>query len=290
MPTLAKASRTRPSSKAEGRPVSASEGLPAIDVPGTPDKGGVQSIERAFAILTEIAEQDGINLTDLAKRVGLHNSTAFHIVRTMLELGMVRQDRDTKKYYLGRAIFFLAAGASTEVQLSMAAMPHLEALAAATGESSHLAIRSGQEAKLTTKVAGSGAFQMVERAGGIRPLHCTAIGKVLLAFAPDDLFEALAKAAPFESFTSKTISEAEQLREEIRRVRETGIGYDDGEFDLEVRCVAAAVRDFRGEVVAAIGISGPIWRINLQRLTELSQQVRETAALVSAELGYRAGA
>ena len=255
------------------------------------ERAGIQSIERAFAILEEVARQrDGIGLAELAKRVGLHSSTTFHLVRTMVQLGYVSQPKDSKKYRIGRRLFTLAAAALDEVELVNIATPILEKLTTETGESSHFAIRSGDEIVVVAKTAGSGMFQLVDRSGAVRPAHATALGKVLLAaLTPAELARDLA-GRELRSFTAKTIVEREPLERELDEVRRKGIAYDDGEFDPEVRCVAVPVRDFAGRVIGAIGISGPIWRLSLQALQDKSVSVREAAAGLSAELGARAGA
>jgi DNA-binding IclR family transcriptional regulator len=255
----------------------------------TRERSGVQSIERAFSILTQIAQQpDGINLAELSKSVGLHTSTTFHLVRTMAELGAVRQDRSTKRYHLGRMIFGLAASSSREVDLVAAATPFIERLARETGESSHIGLRSGDEVVIAGRVAGTGAFQLVERAGAFRPSHCTALGKVLLAALPEVQLVAYLERADLKPSTPKSITDKERLRAEVEDVRKAKVGYDDAEFDEEVRCVAAPVYDYSGQVVAAIGLSGPIWRMNLQRVELTTQRVRELAAELSEELGHSA--
>ena len=255
------------------------------------ERAGIQSIERAFAILEEVARhRDGIGLAELAKRVGLHSSTTFHLVRTMVQLGYVNQPKDSKKYRIGRRMFTLAAGALDEIELVNIATPILEKLTLDTGESSHFAIRSGEDIVVVAKTAGSGMFQLVDRSGALRPGHATALGKVLLAAleAPD--LERFLDAHELRAFTPKTIIEREPLVRELDEVRRRGIAYDDGEFDPEVRCVAVPVRDFAGRVSGAIGISGPIWRLSLQALQDKSASVREAAASLSAELGARAAA
>jgi IclR family transcriptional regulator, KDG regulon repressor len=255
---------------------------------GGRERSGVQSLERAFAILEEVVRHpDGISLAELSRRVGLHNSTTFHLVKTMVALGYIRQPQDTKRYHVGRRVFGLAASAREDIDLVTVATPILEELARATGESSHLAIRSGDEVVVAVRIAGTGAFQLQERHGGVRPAHCTALGKVLLAALREEQLDRFLEGRRLEAFTSKTITEVERLREEIDRVRAAGIAYDDSEFNAEVRCVAVPVRDFTGEAIAAIGISGPVWRLNLQALQKLSAQVVEAAERLSVELGGR---
>jgi DNA-binding IclR family transcriptional regulator len=264
--------------------------LPPEDKIPNPDKerGGVQSIARAFAIAEEIARnREGIGLAELSKRVGLHNSTTFHLVKTMVQLGYVSQLADSRKYRIGRRMFTLAAGALDEIELVSVATPVLEKLTGETGEYSHFAIRSGEQVVVVAKTAGTGIFQLVDRTGAVRPAHATALGKVLLAaLAPAQLARYM-ETCDLHPFTAKTIVERESLLREIEEVRRKGLAFDDGEFDAEARCVAVPVRDFTGRVAGAIGMSGPMWRLSLQALQEKSKYVREAAVALSAELGFQ---
>jgi IclR family transcriptional regulator, KDG regulon repressor len=249
------------------------------------DQGGVQSIERAFAILEEVARhRAGIRLGDLSKRVGLHNSTTFHLVKTMVLLGYLRQMPD-KLYRVGRPLFKLAAGALDEVEMVALATPVLDDLSAATQESCHFAVRSGREVIVLARTAGSGPFQLTERAGVVRPAHCTALGKILLAAMGDGQLAKFFEHAALEPFTDKTITDAAELTRQIEEVRRSGVAYDDGEFNAEVRCAAVPVYGFTGQVQGAIGISGPIWRLSIQLLKEKSKLVRNAAASLSKEFG-----
>lgn len=253
------------------------------------ERGGVQSIERAFAIAEEVARnREGIGLAELSKRVGLHNSTTFHLVKTMVQLGYVSQLADSRKYRIGRRMFTLAAGAMDEIELVSVATPVLEKLTAATGEYSHFAIRSGEQIVVVAKTAGTGIFQMVDRTGAVRPAHATALGKVLLAALSPSQLERYLASCELHKFTAKTISEKDALLREIEEVRRKGLAFDDGEFDPEARCVAVPVRDFTGRVAGAIGMSGPMWRLSLQALQEKSKYVRNAAVELSAELGFQA--
>ena len=256
-----------------------------VEVPK--ERGGIQSLERAFAILEEVARnREGINLVDLSKAVGLHNSTTFHLVKTMVQLGYVSQVRDSKRYRIGSRLFTLATGALEENALLALATPVLETLTRETGEAGHFAIRSGNDIVVIARTAGSGLLQMVDRRGAQRPAHATALGKVLLAALSDAQIRQLLGAGPLRKFTAKTIVERDTLVREIQEVRRKRIAYDEGEFDAEIRCVAVPVQDFAGRVAGAVGISGPVWRLSLQSLQEKAQQVRAAAGLLSAQLGH----
>lgn len=262
------------------------EGMPA-PTEKIRDRGGVQSIERAFAILEAVArERDGIRLGELSRRLGLHTSTTFHLAKTMVMLGYLRQMPDDKTYRIGALLFTLAAGALDEIELASLARPILGSLAAQTGEASHFAIRSNDDIVVLARTVGPGAFQLVDRVGATRPAHCTALGKILLVELDDDQLNAFLARRPPSALTAKTITDPALIVREIEGVRRTGIAYDDGEFNYEARCVAVAVYDFTGGVRGAIGISGSVWRLSLQALEEKSRHVRTAAAELSKQLGY----
>jgi DNA-binding IclR family transcriptional regulator len=248
--------------------------------------GGVQSIARAFSIMEEIARnRDGIGLAELSKRVGLHNSTTFHLVRTMVSLGYVRRMSDTKRYRIGRPLFALAAGALDEIEMKSLATPVLDALARDTGESAHFSVRMGDAVVVLARTSGPGAFQLSDRIGELRPAHCTALGKIMLASLSSEQFDGFLGRAELKARTPNTIVTTDRLCREILEVRRTGIAFDDGEFDAEVRCVAVPVRDFSGQSIGALGISGPVWRLSIDSLKKQAIIVRAAANRLSAELG-----
>jgi len=264
-------------------------GLNAID-PEVQDRrrGGVQSIGRAFAILEEIARnRDGIALAELAKRVGLHNSTAFHLVRTMVSLGYVRQIKDGKRYRIGGPLFALAASALDEIEMTSLAMPVLEDLARETGETAHFGVRMGDAVCVLARAQGSSAFQLTDRVGVVRPAHCTALGKIILASLPPERLDRFLARAELKAYTQKSITDAKRLRREIAEARRTGIAFDDSEFDAEVRCLALPLCDFTGAPVGAIGLSAPVWRFSRETLERAARALKAAAARLSAEFGHR---
>jgi IclR family KDG regulon transcriptional repressor len=251
-------------------------------------RGGVQSLGRAFAILEEVARQrDGITLAELSKRVGLHNSTTFHLVKTIVSLGYIRQDKDSKRYRVGRPLFALAASSLDEIEMVSFATPILEDLSLQTGESAHFAVRMGDSVVVIARTSGPGAFQLADRVGVIRPANCTALGKVILAALRPDQLDRFLKRIEFKASTPKSITDSKSLLQEIEEVRRSGMAFDDGEFDPEVRCVAIPVRDFTGQVVGALGISGPIWRLSIQALQTRAKIVQSAADRLSAEFGSK---
>jgi DNA-binding IclR family transcriptional regulator len=252
---------------------------------------GVQSLGRAFSILEAVARhRDGIGLADLTKIVGLHNSTTFHLAKTMVALGYLRQERESKRYRIGRPLFALAASALDEIEMVNLATPVLEELSRETGESSHFAVRMGDAVVVIARTGGPGAFQLADRVGVVRPAHCTALGKIILASLSEDQLKRFLDRVELTPSTAKSITDVPALRREIAEVRRSGVAYDEGEFNLEVRCIAVPVRDFTGQIAGALGISGPIWRQAGRGQQAKVKALQVAAGRLSAAFGARGGA
>ena len=166
------------------------------------------------------------------------------------------------------------------------AAPLLAELARETGETSHLAILERGEVIVISKIDGSGPVRLTDRVGYPRPAHCTAIGKVLLAHLPDAERSTFLQTSQLRPLTAKTITAAAILEQELERVRRQEYAFDDEEFAQGIRCLAAPVRNFTGEVVAAMGISGPVWRVSLDRVAELTEVVKLMGLRLSQQLGH----
>jgi DNA-binding IclR family transcriptional regulator len=282
---------------AEKPPISAKAPVARLVEPTLPDidddaedrqRVGVQSLGRAFAILEEVARhREGIGLADLSKLVGLHNSTTFHLAKTMVSLGYIRQEKDSKRYRVGRPLFALAASALDEIEMVNVATPVLEDLSRETGESSHFAVRMGDAVVVIARTSGPGAFQLTDRVGVVRPAHCTALGKVILASLRPDQLERFLERVDMKPSTDKSITDIPVLLREVAEIRRTGIAIDDGEFNAEVRCVAVPVKDFTGQIVGALGISGPIWRMSNQALQSRAKIVQAAADRLSTAFGAK---
>ncbi len=247
----------------------------------------IQSLQRGLSILEYVSRRgEGVTMAEISRHVGLHTSTTFHLVRTLSALGYLHQDQVTREYCAGAKIFHLAASASTEVQLLKLAGPTLSEMARQTGETSHLAVLERGEVIVVEKVDGTSQVRLSDRVGYPRPAHCTAIGKALLASLPHAELDACLQNADLRPLTPKTITSAAQLRHELDRVRTQHYAVDDEEFAQGIRCVASSVRNFSGQVKAAIGVSGPVWRVTLDRIGELTKLVVDAAQRLSQTLGY----
>lgn len=247
---------------------------------------GVQSLRRAMDILVAVADaRSGLSLAEISKRVGLHTSTTFHLAKTLVMVDLLRQDKETKAYKIGSVIFSLAAGALHNIELLDISKPHLEQLALRSGESSHVAIWAGDDVVIIGKHDAPGSIQLSERVGIARPAYATATGKALLSAYSDEQISHYIQSHSFTPFTTKTVTDPEKFRASLEAVREMGVAFDDGELDLELRCLASPVYDFRGQIIAAIGIAAPAFRLSLNRIENVSAMVKETARDLSARLG-----
>jgi DNA-binding IclR family transcriptional regulator len=290
--------RPRTKQKTSEKPASPRKtALPRLVQPLQPDidddaddrqRVGVQSLGRAFAILEEVARhREGIGLAELRKLVGLHNSTTFHLAKTMVSLGYMRQEKDSKRYRVGRPLFALAASALDEIEMVNVATPVLEELSRETSESSHFAVRMGDAIVVIARTGGPGAFQLTDRVGVVRPAHCTALGKIILASLRPDQLKRFLERVELTPSTKKSITDVSVLLREIAEVRRSGVAVDDGEFNPEVRCVAVPVTNFTGQIIGALGISAPIWRVSNQELQSCAKIVKAAATRLSAEFGTK---
>ena len=247
----------------------------------------IQSLQRGFRILEVVTHSEkGVAVGEIARETGLHVSTTFHLLRTLVALGYVSQDDGSRRYRLGPKVFQLGAAAWSENHLAEIAGPLLVEMARRTGETSHLAVRHRDEIITISKIDGSSPVQLAERVGSPRPAHCTAIGKILLAWLPDAERKAFLLQTRLEPRTPKTITSVPQLEQELMNVRTQGYAFDDEEFTQGIRCIASPVRNFSGRVTAALGISAPVWRVSLDRVAELTSVVMTTGAVLSQQLGY----
>lgn len=249
----------------------------------------LSSLEHGLAVLEALASarEQTLGLSELAQRVGLHKTSAARVLATLTAHGYVEQDPRTRRYRLTLKLFELGSLCLARIELVREARPLLENLARLSGEVVHLAVLDQGEVVYVDKVESEQTIRMYSRVGRRSPVHCTGVGKALLAFVDDVTFQSIVAEKGLRRYTPRTITDPERLREHLARVRETGVAFDDEEHEPGIRCVAAPVRDHRGVVVASISVAGPTVRMTHERLQELAEPVRQTAAAISARLGYR---
>ncbi|WP_067668960.1 IclR family transcriptional regulator [Nocardia miyunensis] len=243
-----------------------------------------QSLQRALTILVELGE-DPKTLDQLAATLAVHKSTVLRLLQTMEADRFVTHDTG-HRYTLGSRLFELANHALERRDVRTLGRPHLEALNADTGQTVHLATYESGEAIYIDKLDATQSVRMYSRVGRPAPLHCTAVGKVLVAAHPRAQWPAIAERLDYHQFTERTIRTPEQYLTELDRVAAQGFAEDHEEHESFVNCVAAPVRDGTGAVVAAISVSVPEVLLDHEQVLGLLPRVRATAEAVSAELGW----
>jgi DNA-binding IclR family transcriptional regulator len=253
------------------------------DQPGT-----LRSVSNALLILASFSpRKPELGVTELSARLGLGKSTVSRLLSTLQAHGFVSKNPVSGKHRLGVKAYEVGLAYIAGMDLRSRAMPALEALAAAVGETVYLATLSkdGDSAVYIDKILSPQAVRVDSHLGLEVPLHCTGVGKALLAFQPRDVVERFLKG-PLPASTPRTIVRSDELRAELARVREQGYALDREEFEEGLHCLGAPIFDHTGAAVASFSISGPAARLSLERMRGLVPDVLSVAASVSTHLGY----
>jgi DNA-binding IclR family transcriptional regulator len=247
-----------------------------------------QTVERALSILTCFTDaQPRLRVADLARQLELSQSTVSRLLATLESLGFVERDPQTGLYSLGLELVTLAGIALNQSEVRRQAMAELSAVAAELGLAANLAILRGDEIFYLATVEGPKAPKYYTMIGKRNQVHCTGMGKALLAHLPEAEREAILGRLPYPVFTPYTAASAEALQPMLQRVIARGYAIEREELAFGRACVAAAIRDASGAVVAATSISGPLSALDLEhREEQLAARVIEMADHISHSLGY----
>jgi IclR family transcriptional regulator, KDG regulon repressor len=247
----------------------------------------LSSVANAMRLIKVFSDaQYEIGISDLAKQLGLAKSTVHRLAATLIGEGMLEQNEQDGKYRLGLRLFELGAMVRRKMDVTDEAKSYLKSLAEKTGETLHLAVLDHRAVLYINIIESQRAIRMGYKIGTRAPLHCTAVGKALMAFQPQDVIEAVI-AHGLPARTSHTITDAQAFRRELATVRARGYALEDEEIEAGLRSIAAAVRNYSGNVVAAIGIAGPAHRVTRKVLFSYASELVQAADAVSQRLGYR---
>ncbi len=249
----------------------------------------VQSVERALTILEIIARSGEAGVTAIANEIGVHKSTAFRLVATLEQGGLVEQAEDRGKYRLGMGILRLAGATTARLDVVQEARPICRRLAAATGETVNIAVLADGAALYLDQVAGSSSLQAHNWVGQHIPLHATSNGKVLLSGLADDEFARTVGQDDRRSPTRRSPASSE-LRRQVDEVRTAGYAQAVDELEIGLTAVAAPIRNAHGDVIAALSVSGPTFRFDAERVEAALPLLRDAADEVSHRLGWSASA
>src|SRR3954451_1932135 len=246
---------------------------------GSPD-GGVQSLERAFLLLELMAEDGGeVALSRLAVESGLPLSTIHRLVRTLVARGYVRQ-LPSRRYVLGPRLIHL--GESSSRTMGSWARPHLSALVDSTGETANLAMLDGDRVVYVAQVPSRHSMRMFTEVGRRVHLHCTGVGKALLAQLPEATARELLERGGMPRRTAKTVTDPDELMALLPQIAAQGYVLDDGEQETGVRCIAVAVPG--GPAATAISVSGPEGRVPMESVPGIVAELRAHAVALASEL------
>ncbi len=248
----------------------------------------VQVLDRAIALFEALSnESGGLTLIELSEKMGLHRSTIYRLLMVLERNRYVTKNASTGKFFLGFRFFELASKVIRNSDPAREARPHLEKLVAEVGETAHLCVLDEGEVLYLAKVEGARAVRAPSIIGRRYPVHCGGAGKALLAHVPPEVLDDILKRKGLPQFTRSTIATPAQMKIELQRIRERGYSVDDEEYEEGLRCVGAPVRDYTGNVIAAISVAAPAFRLTPNDVPVVAKAVMEAASQLSAELGFR---
>jgi DNA-binding IclR family transcriptional regulator len=240
---------------------------------------------RALKVLEALAQsRDALSAAEVAEIIDADRTTAYRMLMTLIEAGYVVRDRRARAYRLGYKVLTLSRALLSGNEKSELVAVCLREISAHTGEAVHYSVLERDCAVLVQRAMGTQRVTIDFQIGDRAPLHCTSIGKVLLAYQEPALSEA-AILMGLPRLARNTITDPARLRAELRKVRTQGYAYDDMEFADDMRCVAVPVIEKDGRVTSGISLSGPASRYNRQKLREL----RDCAMVAARELSLKLG-
>ncbi|ALV07029.1 DNA-binding transcriptional regulator KdgR [Roseateles depolymerans] len=245
----------------------------------------VAAVLKVFAILQALSERSDTGISELSVRLAMPKATVYRFLQTMKTLGYVRQESDSERYGLAMKTFELGAKALQYPDLVDLAKHHMQMLADATGETVHLGTLIDSEIIYVHKVDSRHMLGMYSRVGRRAPLHCTAIGKVLMAWEHPDRRQRILAGAEFKRFRDKTITDLNDFQVELDRVKAQGFGEDREEFDDHIRCLGVPIFDRLGQPIAGMSVSFPTFRYDEVKAPEVVQMLQDASRDISARLG-----
>ena len=252
----------------------------------------VQTIERVSLILEMVGQNtQGMSIRDLSAGLNLPKGTIHRILSSLSYFGYIRQDQETKIYFLGLKLMNLNAQLSNQLDFRKVAEPILRDLAERTKQTAHLVIYDRNEVVYVDKIETqqpAGGLKMASRVGSRNPAHSSAVGKVLLSCFSEEALEDFLQKKGLPRRTANTITDPDAFREHLKIVRSQGYAMDEEENEKGIRCLGAPIFDGRGRPVAAISVSGPVFQMTKKFVQEVvKKEVIAAASEISRRLGFK---
>lgn len=241
----------------------------------------VQSLARGLQILDFVWQASrSVSGSEMATHLSIDKSTASRLIQTLISSGYLAPEPGSRRVVPGHRLYQIGWAMGNRVALREKSRPFLLRLAAETGECAHMAVFCEGSALVIDDVETQSSLRVVGGTGRMIPLHCTAVGKALLAFSD------IPPPAELKAMMPRTITSPEQLQQHLADIRVTGYAIDDQEHEPGVRCMAAPIYSNSGFAIAVIGISGPTIRVTDERLESLANDLIQVARDLSVDLGY----
>jgi len=250
------------------------------------EKKIIQSIDRALQVLELFSlEKPEWGVTEISKALNIYKSNVHNILTTLVEKGFVIKDSKTDKYKLGMKFFELGSVVIKNLNLRKIAHPYMEKLLKDFNETVHLGILvEGEILSIEQEESGQSLSPRIF-IGKRAPLHCTGVGKAIMAYLPKDKVAAIVERKRLKKYTENTIIDKEELEKEFLKIQKQGYSVDNMEHEEGVRCVASPIRDYAGKVIASMSVSGPAFRINENNISNIAKKVKECCDCISEEMG-----
>lgn len=247
---------------------------------------GSRTLEKGLWLLEVLAGAGELSLSELARRAEVDTSTAYRLLESLRKKGFAERDEGRGFWRVGLKAYQIGMAYLEQGGLGAVAIPEMERLVVKLHETVNLAVLDAKDAVYIQQVEGTHLVRMNIRSGARAPLYCSGVGKILLAWKTPEEADKFLGSGPYKSYTPLTLTDLDSLRGELSRVRRQGYAMDNEEREPGVRCVAAPVRDWRGEVVAALSLSAPASRLSLESVPEVASQVLASANAISVRLGW----
>jgi IclR family KDG regulon transcriptional repressor len=255
------------------------------DTSGSKQPESVAAVLKVFGILQALSERPETGISELSVRLSMPKATVYRFLQTIMMLGYVRQEPDSERYGLTMKVYELGTKALQQPEVVDLAKHHMQILADKTGETIHLGALIESEIIYIHKVDSNHTLGMYSRIGRRAPLHCTAIGKVLMAWEDPERRALVLKGVDFMPYREKTITTIGQYEDELRKVKAQGFAEDREEFDDHVRCVGIPIFDRLNRPVAGMSISFPTFRYDEARKPEVVAMLKDASRDISTRLG-----
>lgn len=248
----------------------------------------VKSVSRALDIITLVSsKRDGLGVTEIANQIDINKSSVYRILSTMAQYGYIEQDRESGRYKLGYKFLEISSKLLESIDLRTEAKPYLKELENETNEVIHLVVYDQGEVVYIEKLEGNETLRMHSKVGKRAPMHCTSVGKAILAHLPSSVVLDILERKGMPMHTDKTITNKDDFLKELIQVKQKGYALDLEENEWGIICIAVPIFDHLGKVAAAVSISGPTIRMKDDRLKHLQARMKYIGRQISSRLGYR---